>query len=184
MKHDPYENVPPAPGFRIASQDLLDGKEMSRHHASEGSGGRNVSPHLSWYGFPDETQSFVVTMYDADAPTPSGFWHWAVTDIPASVTELPPGAGRAGDSELPVGARHLRNDAGVRGYVGPAPPPGHGPHRYFIAVHAVDVESLGVDADASPAYASFVLLGHTLARAVIAPWFESESLADTETKVA
>jgi phosphatidylethanolamine-binding protein (PEBP) family uncharacterized protein len=87
-------------------------------------------------------------------------------------------------SELPAGARQLRNDAGVRGYVGAAPPPGHGPHRYFVAVHAVDVESLGVDDDASPAYLSFVLLGHTLARAVIAPWFESESINESETKAA
>ena len=184
MKHDPYANLPPAPAFRISSQELFDGKEMPRDTAGQGSGGANISPHLSWYGFPDETRSFVVTMYDADAPTPSGFWHWAVIDIPAAVTELPPGAGSAGDSKLPAGARHLGNDAGVRGYVGPAPPPGHGPHRYFIAVHAVDVESLGVADDASPAYASFVLLGHTLARAVIAPWFESESLGDAESAAA
>ena len=184
MKHDPYENLPPAPGFRVSGPDLLDGKEMPRHYASEGAGGGNVSPHLSWYGFPDETRSFVVTMYDADAPTPSGFWHWVVADIPAAVTELPAGAGSAGSSGLPAGARHLRNDAGVRGYAGAAPPPGHGPHRYFIAVHAVDVESLGVDDDASPAYLSFVLLGHTLARAVIAPWLETASTGDAESKAA
>ena len=96
----------------------------------------------------------------------------------------PGGAGRAGDSELPAGARQLRNDAGVRGYVGPAPPPGHGPHRYFIAVHAVDVESLGLHDDASPAYLSFTLLDHTLARAVMVPWFESESLRDAESEAA
>ena len=185
MKHDPYdENLPPAPSFRIAGGDVFDGKEIPRQNASEGAGGGGVSPRLSWYGFPDETRSFVVTMYDADAPTPSGFWHWAVADIPAAVTELPAGAGSAGASTLPAGARHLRNDAGVRGYVGPAPPAGHGPHRYFIAVHAVDVESLGVDEDASPAYLSFALLGHTLARAVIVPWFESESLEDEESKAA
>ena len=184
MKHDPYENLPPAPGFRIAGGEVFDGKEIPQHNASEGSGGGNVSPHLSWYGFPDETRSFVLTMYDADAPTPSGFWHWAVVDIPAFVTELPAGAGSTADSGLPAGARHLRNDAGVRGYVGPAPPPGHGPHRFFIAVHAVDAESLGVDDDASPAYLSFVLLGHTLARAVIVPWFESESLGDAESEAA
>jgi Raf kinase inhibitor-like YbhB/YbcL family protein len=184
MKHDPYDNLPPAPAFRTTSQELLDGKAMPRRNASEGSGGTNVSPHLSWYGFPDGTRSFVVTMYDADAPTPSGFWHWVVTDIPASVTELPAGAGQAGDAKLPAGARHLRNDAGVRGYDGPAPPPGSGPHRFFIAVHAVDVDSLGVADDASPAYMSFMLLGHTLARSVIAPWFEAESISDEETAAA
>ena len=166
----------------ISGDDVFDGKEVPLRYASEGAGGSNISPHLSWYGFPDDTRSFVVTMYDPDAPTPSGFWHWAVADIPAAVTELPEGAGRAGDSGLPAGVRQFRNDAGVRGYVGPAPPPGHGPHRYFIAVHAVDVESIGVDDDASPAYLSFALMGHTLARAVIAPWFEIESLGDAESK--
>ena len=184
MKHDPYDSLPPVPSFRIASRDLLDGKAMPNSAASEGSGGANISPHLTWYGFPDETRSFVVTMYDADAPTPSGFWHWVVKDIPSTVTELDPGAGSGGDSSLPAGARHLANDAGTRGYDGPAPPPGTGPHRFFVAVHALDVDSLTIDDGASPAYLSFVLLGHTLGRAVIVPWFESESLSDTESKAA
>ena len=125
-----------------------------------------------------------MTMFDADAPTPSGFWHWVVKDIPASVTELQAGAGSLGDEGLPAGAVHLRNDSGQRRYVGPAPPPGHGPHRYFIAVHALDVESIGVDDDASPAYLSFNLLGHTLARAVIAPWYETGSLTENQAEAA
>ncbi len=182
MKHDPYDNLPPAPSFRVASDEVFDGKEMPRPTVSEGSGGQNQSPQLSWYGFPEETQSFVLTMYDPDAPTPSGFWHWAIKDIPVSVTELPAGAGSAGDDALPGGARHLPNDLGHRAYDGPAPPPGHGAHRYFIAVHAVDVESLGLPDDVTPAYLNFSLLGHTLARAVIAPWFEAESITDAEAE--
>jgi Raf kinase inhibitor-like YbhB/YbcL family protein len=178
MRHDPYDTLPPASSFRITSKDVLDGKAMPRQTASEGAGGANESPHLSWYGFPENTRSFVVTMYDADAPTPSGLWHWVVKDIPASVTELRPGSGSRGDASLPDGASHLTNDAGTRAYMGPAPPPGNGAHRYFIAVHAVDVETLGVSRDASPAYLHLDLLGHTLARAVIAPWYETPAIQE------
>jgi Raf kinase inhibitor-like YbhB/YbcL family protein len=179
MNNDPYARVPQAPAFRITSEDVRDGDAISKRNASENARGENVSPHLFWYGFPPETRSFVVTMYDADAPTPSGFWHWAVADIPGDVRELPAGAGSAGDGGLPQGAFHLRNDAGVAGYLGPAPPEGHGPHHYYIAVHAVDADSIGLDAGATPAYLSFMLLGHTLARAVIVPWFEAEETAAT-----
>jgi Raf kinase inhibitor-like YbhB/YbcL family protein len=179
MKHDPYDQTPPAPAFRVTSTDALDGKALPRRTASEGAGGSNLSPQLSWYGFPKETRSFIVTMYDADAPTPSGFWHWLVKDIPASVTELKAGAGSAGDRDLPAGARHHANDARDLAYDGPAPPPGSGPHRYFIAVHALDVASLGVDDDATPAYVNLQLLGHTLARAVMVPWYESAPVTES-----
>jgi Raf kinase inhibitor-like YbhB/YbcL family protein len=184
MHHNPYSTLPPAPPFRITSTDVLDGKPLPRHTAGEGAGGANESPQLAWYGYPDGTRSFVVTMYDADAPTPSGFWHWVVKDVPAGVTELRRGAGSSGDAGLPDGAGHLRNDAGVRAYSGPAPSPGSGLHRYFIAVHAVDVETLAVDPDASPAYLHLDLLGHTLARAVVAPTFGQESVAAGKGDVA
>ena len=127
---------------------------------------RTGLPQLSWSGFPDGTQSFAVTVYDPCAPTASGFWHWAVADLPADVTELASGAGTEGGS-LPGSAFMLRNDAGIRGYVGAAPPPGHGDHRYYIVVHAVDVPSLGLPEDASPAYLGFNLSSHTLARATL-----------------
>lgn len=88
MRHDPYRRLPEAPAFRVTSPDVLDGKMMPKRMASEGAGGANTSPPLTWYGFPDETRSFVVTMFDADARTPSGFWHWIVKDVPASVGGL------------------------------------------------------------------------------------------------
>ncbi|HWG72721.1 MAG TPA: YbhB/YbcL family Raf kinase inhibitor-like protein [Acidimicrobiales bacterium] len=170
----PYEFLPEKPSFTVTSSDITDGRPLATRHASGamGAGGEDTSPELSWSGFPPETKSFAVTCYDPDAPTHSGFWHWAVADIPASVTELATGAGTPGSDQVPAGAITLRNDAGVAGYVGAAPPQGHGPHRYIFTVHAVDVESLGIDGGATPAYLGFNLFGHTLARGMIIPTYE------------
>ena len=166
---DPYALLDPVPSFDVRSDDVTDGGELppaQRSGAMGVPGGEDVSPQLSWSGFPEGTQSFAVTVYDPCAPTASGFWHWAVADLPADVTELPAGAGTEGGT-LPGSAVMLRNDAGIRGYVGAAPPPGHGEHRYYVVVHAVDVPSLGLPADASPAYLGFNLSMHTLARAIL-----------------
>jgi Raf kinase inhibitor-like YbhB/YbcL family protein len=156
----------------LESASITDGQPLATPQISGilGAGGEDVSPQLSWSGFPDETRSFAVTVYDPDAPTLSGFWHWAVANLPASVTELPDGAGDGG--ELPGDALTLVNDAGMRRYVGAAPPPGHGPHRYYVAVHAVDVENLDLTEDASPAFLGFNLFQHAIARAVIYGTYE------------
>jgi Raf kinase inhibitor-like YbhB/YbcL family protein len=106
-------------------------------------------------------------VYDPDAPTGSGFWHWAVADIPATVTELSEGAGDETGSGLPEGAYQLPNDARAARYIGAAPPAGHGLHRYVIVVHALDVEQIGVSADATPAYFGFTMADHILGRAIL-----------------
>jgi hypothetical protein len=172
---DPYSFLPDVPAFDVTSDDISDGERLADPHASGAfgvPGGEDRSPHLAWSGFPEGTKSFAVTVYDPDAPTASGFWHWAVFNIPASVTELPSGAGDEKGSGLPEGAVQLRNDGGGVGYIGAAPPEGHGPHRYFTVVHALDVDALEVPAEASPAFLGFNMFGHTLARATVTPTFE------------
>lgn len=176
ITNTPYDQIVEVPGFALTSTDIADGERLPTPQVSGifGAGGSDTSPQLSWSGFPAETKSFVVTMYDPSAPTGSGFWHWAVADIPADVTSLEAGAGE-GDASLPTGAFHLKNDASLARFLGAAPPAGHGKHNYFIAVHALDVESLGVEASATPGFLGFNMSGHTIARAVITPWWEAPS---------
>jgi Raf kinase inhibitor-like YbhB/YbcL family protein len=168
---DPYELLPTVPSFPVASDDVANGEPMHPDFAHDSVGGRNRSPHLAWSGFPAETRGFVVTCFDPDAPTASGFWHWVLINVPVAVTELPRGAGSPGGT-LPDGAFTVRNDYGMQGYGGAAPPAGDRPHRYLFAVHALDVDRLDVTPDATPAYVGFNLAFHTLARGVIRPTFQ------------
>jgi Raf kinase inhibitor-like YbhB/YbcL family protein len=158
---DPYDLLPPTSAFQLTSTDVADGETLP-DTAVQAAG--NTSPQLAWSGFPEATKSFVVTCFDPDAPTPSGFWHWAVANVPGDVTELPSGAGSAGGS-LPAAAVTLRNDFGGNEFAGAAPPPGDGEHRYIFCVHAVDVDALEVDDQTSAAWMSFLLAFHTLGRA-------------------
>lgn len=162
---DPYSLLPAVGTLTVTSEDVRDGEKLSDEFAFDdwGVGGGNRSPQLSWSGAPDGTGSYVVTCFDPDAPTPSGFWHWCVVDLPASVTSLERGA------SLPSPAFAVRNDAGTVGYAGAAPPEGDRPHRYYFVVHAVAVESLGLPNDASCAVVAFNLAFHTLARGMIVP---------------
>jgi Raf kinase inhibitor-like YbhB/YbcL family protein len=171
---NPYDFLPQVPSFTVTSSDCRDGGVVPTPQVSGvfGAGGEDRSPHLSWSGFPAETRSFAVTCYDPEAPTASGFWHWAVANIPASVSELPGDAGNKDNPQLPEGAVQLRNDAGFAGYVGAAPPPGHGTHKYYFVVHAVDTDRLEVGPDATPAFLGFNLFSHTLARATLTLTYE------------
>lgn len=164
----PYEGMG-VPSFSLTSDTLTDGGTMPASATAEG-GSR--SPHLAWSGAPGGTRSFMITCFDPDAPVPAGWWHWAVLDLPASSSCLEEGVGRS-DLELDGPAFHLRGDTGDASYFGAAPPPGDRPHRYVFSVHALDVDTLGLDDDATPTMAAFTALGHTLARADLTVTFQA-----------
>ncbi len=150
--------------FAVKSNDFKAGGTMPMKSVFNAMGctGQNVSPDLTWSNAPAGTKSFVVTMYDPDAPTGSGWWHWVVYDVPASATALPEGAG--GGSGLPEGAKQGKTDFGSAGYGGACPPPGK-PHRYIVTVHALKIDKLDVPADASPAMIGFMTHMNELGKA-------------------
>lgn len=153
--------------FTLTSPDIADGSTIAQSFEFDGFGcsGRNQSPVLRWSGAPEGTKGFAVNVYDPDAPTGSGFWHWYVIDLPASVSELPANAGAKGGAHLPAGARQIRNDYGQYAWGGMCPPPGDKPHRYIFTVHALSVERIDVPDDAPAALAGFMVNALTLAKA-------------------
>ena len=162
--------------FKVTSDSFKDGDYLGMDHIlSEtfgfGCAGGNKSPHLKWSGAPEGTKSYVLTLFDPDAPTGSGWWHWTVANIPAEATGLAAGASPAG---LPAGAVEGRTDFGPPGFGGAAPPAGHGPHRYIFTVFAVDTDRLDVTPDDSGAKFGFNLHFHTLAKASITCTYENK----------
>ncbi|EUJ28516.1 phospholipid-binding protein [Listeria floridensis FSL S10-1187] len=168
--NDPFLGLEDVPSFKVVSNDISDGalsdvKFMSGDFGIEG--GQDISPQFSWSGAPSETKSFVVTLYDPDAPTGSGFWHWAVANIPAEISELPQDAGNSDNSKLPAGAVQFPNDARAKKYIGAAPPKGHGVHHYFLTVWALDIEKVNISEESTPAFLGFNMFGHVLAKGVL-----------------
>jgi Raf kinase inhibitor-like YbhB/YbcL family protein len=153
--------------FTLTSADLKDGGFADAQVLNAfGCSGNNVSPQLSWANAPAGTKSFVLTMFDPDAPTGSGFWHWVVVNIPASASALPTGASKDA-AKLPVGSLETRTDFGAPGYGGPCPPARDQPHRYVFTLHALKVEKLGVDVQTSAALVGFNVHMEEIGRATL-----------------
>lgn len=150
--------------FQLSSADVKNGAfAPAQIFNSFGCTGGNVSPALTWSGAPQGTKSFVLTIYDPDAPTGSGFWHWVVANIPASATSIPTGASRT--PKMPAGSLETRTDFGTPGYGGPCPPAGDPPHRYVFTLFALKVDKLDVTADSSGALVGFNTHMNTIGKA-------------------
>jgi Raf kinase inhibitor-like YbhB/YbcL family protein len=140
----------PINGFMPRAQECND-----KSFGVDGDGG-NLSPSLQWDAPPEDTKSFALTVYDPDAPTGSGFWHWVVVNLTPDTRSLPLGAGKADGSLLPAGAIQVRNDYGTAGFGGAAPPRGDKPHRYIFRLHALKVDRLPITPETTNAVARFM----------------------------
>jgi Raf kinase inhibitor-like YbhB/YbcL family protein len=158
--------------FTLSSNDLGGEATINEEFNGFGCTGANVSPELSWKNAPKGTKSFTVTMYDPDAPTGSGWWHWVVFDIPENTNQLVSGAGNTALNLTPEGVIQSITDYGANGYGGPCPPAGHGLHQYIITVYALKTAKLGLDANTNPAVVGYYLWNTTLAKASIVTYYK------------
>lgn len=153
-----------APSLTLASTTVLPGKSLRMNQVfnSFGCSGKNLSPQLSWSGVPKDAKSLAITVFDPDAPTGSGWWHWVVFNIPATVTSLPEGASRL---KMPKGAVESLTDYGKQGFGGACPPEGDEPHRYIFTVWALNTDTLPLDGKATGAMVGYYLNQHRIATA-------------------
>lgn len=155
--------------FSLSSPQVANGAYVPSQQVFSGFGctGGNTSPALSWINPPDGTRSFAVTVYDPDAPTGSGWWHWVVFNIPATASSLPVGAGSVDSHLAPSGAVESRTDFGMTGYGGPCPPVGDTPHHYLFTIYALNVDKLPLTSDTMPAMVGYYIHQHMLGSARI-----------------
>ncbi len=159
-----------ADAFELSSSDIQDGATLSAAQVYSGFGcsGGNLSPQLSWQNAPAGTQSFALTVYDPDAPTGSGWWHWTLYDIPANVSQLPRGATA---KSLPASTQQGRNDYGSQSFGGACPPAGSPAHRYVFTLHALKVAHLEAPPGASSALLGYLINSNRLASASLTPLY-------------
>jgi Raf kinase inhibitor-like YbhB/YbcL family protein len=158
--------------FTLSSNDLGGQATKTQEFNGFGCEGDNTSPQLSWANAPEGTKSFAVTMYDSDAPTGSGWWHWVVFDIPENINELVTNAGDITLNLAPKNAIQSLTNYGVKGFGGPCPPEGHGFHKYEITVYALKTEKLGLDENTNPAIVGYYLWNNTLAKSTIVTYYK------------
>lgn len=162
----------PDPAMTLTSPTVTNGESLTKAQVfnSWGCTGEDISPKLTWSNIPEGAKSFAVTMYDPDAPTGSGWWHWMVINIPAKVHTLEAHAGNVSNEFLPAGAAQVTNDFGVKAFGGACPPEGAAPHNYTITVYALDVEHIDLPANAMPAYGGYLIHQHAIAEGkLVAP---------------
>src|SRR5215471_10236439 len=152
-----FTNAAFAQTFTLKSNDLSGQATSQQVYKGFGCNGENISPELSWSNVPAGTKSFAVTIYDENAPTGSGWWHWLIFDIPSNISELKSGAGELNLKIAPAGAIQSITDFKTQGYGGPCPPEGNGDHKYTVTVYALITEKLGLDANANPALVGYML---------------------------
>ena len=156
-----------AGAFELKSADIAEGSKLTNAQVFSGFGcsGENISPELHWSHAPAGTKSFALTVYDPDAPTGSGWWHWVVYDLPATTTDLPRGVGKS--AKLPEGAHEGRNDFGTTDFGGACPPHGDKPHHYIFTIYALKIEKLEVPADATAALIGYNVKANSLGSATL-----------------
>ena len=153
--------------FSLTSPTIKDHSTIGNDHVFNGFGctGQNVSPQLQWEHAPKDTKSFALTVYDPDAPTGSGWWHWVIFNMAPTVTSLPAGAGKPDSQSAPLGSIQSMTDFGLPGYGGPCPPTGDKPHRYIFTLYALKVDQLPLKQEASGAMVGYYLKQNALAKA-------------------
>jgi Raf kinase inhibitor-like YbhB/YbcL family protein len=157
--------------FTLKSNDVSGQLTENQVFSGFGCTGKNISPSLKWVNAPKDTKSFAFTLYDPDAPTGSGWWHWVVFNIPADIDELKAEAGNPQKGLAPKGSIQSRNDFGGLGFGGACPPPGDKPHRYVFTVYALDVPKLDLNENASPPVVGFNLNQHVIAKASLIAYY-------------
>lgn len=158
--------------FTLTSKDI--GGQLTKKQVYNGFGcsGDNMSPQLSWENAPENAKSFAVTVYDPDAPTGSGWWHWLIFDIPSDISQLYKNAGAAISGLAPEGSIQSVTNYGKPGYGGACPPVGHGLHQYIFTVYALNTEKLGLIAETNPAIVGYYINNHTIAKASIVAYYQ------------
>lgn len=161
--------------FTLKSQTLGGNATLTEEFDGFGCNGKNQSPDLTWENPPEGTKSFAITMYDPDAPTGSGWWHWLVFDIPRNTLSIPSNAGNVSMKLMPENAIQSITDYSAKGYGGPCPPENHGLHQYVITVYALKTDKLGLTENTNPAVVGFYLWNNAIGKASIVSYYERKS---------
>lgn len=158
--------------FTLESDTLKGQLTKAEEFGGFGCSGKNISPELHWTNAPEGTKSFAVTVYDPDAPTGSGWWHWLVVNIPADAKGI--AANASAEHKLPKGALETMTDYGFSGFGGACPPKGHGPHAYIFTVYALDTDKLDLNDKSDSAMVGYNINAHTIQKATVVSYYQRD----------